>query len=76
MPDDVTVWERTFDADGNLVATPGDRISADDARRWGVGPDDKSQAAEAPAPASEPEPVRVQPAPSRPRAANRRAGQR
>jgi hypothetical protein len=59
MPDDVTVTERIFDADGNLVATPGDRISADDAQRWGVGPDGTTQMGDAaPAEEEEPEPER------------------
>jgi hypothetical protein len=38
MPDDVEVKERVFHA-GVLVATPGDRINAGDARRWNIGPD-------------------------------------
>jgi hypothetical protein len=75
MPDDVTVWERIFDADGYLVAASGDRISAEDARRWGVGPDGKPQTASAVAPAEEPEPEPER-VPLRPRAANRRGGRR
>jgi hypothetical protein len=67
MPDNVTVTERIFDPDGNLVATPGDRISADDARRWGVGPDGTVQVGDA-APAEDEEP---EPEPERPRASQR-----
>ena len=68
MPDDITVTERIFDPDGNLVAAPGDRISADDARRWGVGPSGTMQpgvVSAAPNGEGEPEP---EPEPEKPRA--------
>lgn len=42
MPDDVVVTERIFH-EGVLVATPGDRIKAEDARKWGVGSDGRMQ---------------------------------
>lgn len=39
MADDVYVTARIFDEDGNLVAAPGDTISAEDAKKWKVGSD-------------------------------------
>jgi hypothetical protein len=38
MPNDVTVTTRIF-YENQLVAIAGDRINAEDAKRWGVGPD-------------------------------------
>jgi hypothetical protein len=53
MPDDVTVTDRVF-FEGSLVATPGDRISAADAKKWGVGKDGTQ------APPEEPKPIHAE----------------
>ena len=59
MPDDVIVTERIFFVI-QLVAAPGDQIKAEDARRWGVGPDGRMQPA---VEAAGPAPVYEEPAP-------------
>lgn len=78
MPDDVVVTERIFH-EGILVAAAGDRINAEDARKWAVGPDGKAQPAVTAAapPLAESEPADDEPRPAhaekRPRARTRPA---
>jgi hypothetical protein len=69
MPDDVVVTERIFQG-GLLVASPGDRINAADAQRWGVGPDGRQ------APLEEPKPIHAEKRPTARTRARRRESTR